>query len=792
MRILLSWLREFCPTDSSPEELGELLTSRAAKVEALHRPWEGLSGVVVAQVVAVQDHPKSEKLCVARVRTDRDERQLVVGVRNMRAGDLVPLAPPGARVPALAEPLTSREIREVLSEGMLCSPRELGISPDHQGILILPPATPIGADVKEAFDLDDVVLDLEVTPNRPDLLSVVGVAREAAAATGTPFVPPDWDVPEDAAEKAADLATVEIRDLQGCPRYLARVISGARMGPSPILVQARLTASGMRPLSNVVDATNYVMLEVGQPLHPFDLSLLEGRGIVVRRAVDGERLVTLDDIERVLTPDDLVIADLEKGVAIAGVMGSAVAEVSPRTEDVLLESAHFDRLAVARTSRRLGLRTEASVRFERGSDPEAAPLAAARAARLIAKWAGGRVAAGGAEAGAAPPRRRLTVRPARASLIAGHELSPADVKDAFDRLGISSQVQDDGVDVEIPGYRPDLEQEIDLVEEVVRIQGYDRVGSTLPGIRQPGGVPARYALRRLVRESMVRAGLREAWSFSFTAQEDLQLMGHADAIRVSNPLAADQAFLRRSLIPGLLRAARHNVARQVDSIALFEVGQVFVPEDPVREEELLGAVLTGVAGTGYPGEGWAMDVFDAKGVLQAVMTTLGIGSWTLVPDDLGLPFHPARSAAVEIDGRRAGLVGELHPRVAGDLDLTQRVALLEIQMDAVADALPTRAEYRDLPRFPPVRRDLAFVLDAATPAGAVRDLIVEAAGDLAGGITLFDVFAGAPIQAGRKSLAFSVELRATDRTLTDQEADEAVRRIADLIRERLGGELRTN
>jgi phenylalanyl-tRNA synthetase beta chain len=790
MRVLLSWLREFCPTGLSADDLAELLTSRAAKVEAIHRPWDGLGGVVVAQVVEVRDHPNSAKLCVARVRTNGEERQLVVGVRNMRAGDLVPLAAPGARVPVLAEPLTVRKVRDVASEGMLCSPRELGVSPDHQGILILPPGTPIGADVRSTFGLDDVVLDIEVTPNRPDLLSVAGVAREAAAATGTPFVPPDTDVPEDDSEKAGALATVEIQDLERCPRYLARVIRGVRAGPSPIRVQARLTASGMRPLTNIVDATNYVMLEMGQPQHPFDLGLLGGQGIVVRRAEDGERLVTLDEVERVLTPEDLVIADRDKGVAIAGVMGSAAAEVSSRTEDVLLESAHFDRLTVARTSRRLGLRTEASVRFERGSDPEAVPPAAARAARFIAEWSGGRVAAGAVEAGGPPARRHVSIRAGRASLIAGHQLSAADVGASFDRMGISTATRNDRVDVEVPGYRPDLESEIDLVEEVVRVRGYDRIGSTLPGVRQPGGVPARYALRRRVRDAMVAAGLREAWSFSFAAWEDLRLMGHQEAIRISNPLAAEQAFLRRSLLPGLLHAVRHNVARQVDTVALFEIGHVFLPADPVQEVERVAAVLTGRTGTGHPGGVWTIDVFDAKGVLEVLAGALGIRGWTLVADEVAPPFHPVRSAAVEIDGRPAGALGELHPRVASDLELPHRVALLDLDVDALAEAIPLRAEFRDLPRFPPIRRDLAFVVDEATPAGAVREAVLEGAGALADAVILFDVFTGDPIPAGRKSLAFSVELRARDRTLTDEEAERAVRRIADEVRGRLGGELR--
>ena len=384
MKVVLSWLRELCPTDLSAEELAELLTSKGAEVEAIERPWERVSGVVVARVIEVRDHPNSDTLCLARVQTGSGELEVVVGVRNMAPGDLVPLAPPGASVVTLPEPLGAREIRGVVSNGMLCAPDELGISASHDGILVLPNDLEPGADVVKAFGLDDAVLDIEVTPNRPDFLSVLGIAREVSAATGTPLSNPDTHVEEDP-EPAEGVATLEIADLERCPRYLARIIRGVRHVPSPIAVQARLFAAGMRPISAVVDATNYAMLEVGQPLHPFDLALLKGPGIVVRRARAGETLVTLDGVERTFTDDDLLICDAERPVAVAGVMGGELAEVSEQTSDVLLEAAWFERGGVQRTRRRIGLSTEASMRFERGVDPEGAPVGADRACRLMVR-----------------------------------------------------------------------------------------------------------------------------------------------------------------------------------------------------------------------------------------------------------------------------------------------------------------------------------------------------------------------------------------------------------------------
>jgi phenylalanyl-tRNA synthetase beta chain len=797
VRILLTWLREICPVDLAERELADTLTMLGANVEAVMHPWDGLGGVVVARVLEVHDHPDSQKLCVARITADgSEEHQVVAGVKNFRAGDLVPWARPGARVPALPEPLGERKLAGEVSEGMVCSPHELGISADHVAILVLPEDTPVGADVKERFGLDETVFDIEVKPNRPDLMSVVGVAREVAAATGAPFAVPEVPV-EEAVERADEVATVEIRDEERCPRYLAKVVGGATIGPAPITVQGRLTASGMRPLSNVVDATNYVMLELGQPLHPFDLGLLAGPRIVVRRAEAGERLVTLDDVERLLTEDDLVIADLERGVAIAGVFGSAAAEVSSTTRDVLLESASFERTGVLRTARRLGLRTEASIRFERGVDPEAVPRAADRAAALIAAWSGGRVLAGSVDAGHPHARRHVSVRPSRASLLLGQELTPRDVREAFGLLRIEAEERgEDEVDVEVPGYRVDLEREVDLIEDVARIRGYDTIGSTLPAVRQSGGFPASYAFRRRVRAALVRAGLRETINLSFASADDLALTGDRDAVRVANPLAADDAFLRTSLIPGLLRGLRHNLAHGVRSAALFEVGRVFYPRDPtgdpddapVEEHDRIGVAMTGPAAAGWPGEDRELDVFDAKGAVEALMDALGIQGWQ-VGGPPGRLFHPTRAATIEIGEELAGEVGELHPDVAERLDLTGRVAVAELESGVLARHAPAETVFAELPRFPPVRRDLAFVLPAEIAAGAVLDAIRGAVADLGVDATLFDVYTGAPLPAGRKSLAFAVDVRAPDRTLTDEDAARAVAAIEAKVAE-LGGELR--
>ncbi len=788
MKIVLSWLRESCPVELGPEELAELLTSKGAEVESVERPWERLAGVVVARVIEVRDHPNSDKLCLARVSTGAGEQEVVVGVRNMEPGDLVPLAGPGSTVPTLAEPLGRREIRGVVSNGMLCSPYELAITTEHAGILILPPNLSPGQDVKAVLGLDDAVLDVEVTPNRPDFLSVIGIAREVAAATGVPFTHPDTSVVEDD-EAAEGAATVEVLDLERCPRYLARILRGARHVPSPIRMQARLTAAGMRPISAAVDATNYAMLEIGQPLHPFDLALLKGPGIVVRRATDRERLVTLDDVERTFSTDDLLICDAERPVAVAGVMGGELAELSEGTTDILLESASFERGGTQRTRRRIELSTEASMRFERGVDPEAVPRGADRASKLMAEWCGARILRGVVEAGGAPERRRITMRPSRATMLLGYAVSVQDAADVFDKLGMAHEDSADALSVEVPGYRVDIEREVDLIEEVVRVEGYDRVRSTLPAVRQAGGLPIAYTFLGRTRSLLERAGLREVRQLPFVSEGDLALTGDRDAVRVVNPLAADEGWLRARLTPGLLKALKRNSYRHVRSVALFEVGSVFRMVDGTPQERPKAAfAMTGAAEPGWTGDGRGYDFFDAKGALESLLADLGV-AWRL-GEAVGSPFHPGRSAFVMAGNERIGVIGEIHPKVAEAFDLPGRVAAAELEVEALMRHAAASVQTQNVPRFPPVRRDLAFALPSEAPAGGVQAALEDAGGELVGDCLLFDVFTGAPLAEGKKSLAFSVDFRASDRTLTDEEADLAVARIIERISRDFGGELR--
>lgn len=783
MRVPLHWLREYAPTDMGADDLAELITKRGVKVEGVLWPWEGLDGVVAVRVLEIRDHPNSDRLCIARIQHGSGDSEVVVGVRNMVPGDLVPWVPPGSRVPTLPEPLGARTVRGVVSNGMLCAPDELGVSQDHSGILILrEQGLDVGDDLKTALGLDDAVLDIEVEPNRPDFLSVYGVAREVAAATGVPLGEPDLTLVE-SAELAADVATVRIDAPDACPRYVARVIRGVSHRPSPLRVQALLTAAGMRPIDAVVDATNYVMLEMGQPLHGFDMDRLAGPGIVVREATEGERLTTLDDVERVLTDRDLLICDVADPVAIAGVMGGRSTEVSSDTENVLLESAYFTRGGVLLTGRRLDLHTEASHRFERGTDPEGVGAAAARGAKLIAEWSGGTVLAGVAEAGATPARRTVSMRAARAGALLGYPVEPQEAAATFETLRMVHRVSGDTIEVEVPGYRTDIDREVDLIEEVVRIQGYDHVGSTLPRAPHAGGLPPEYAFARRAKGSLRRAGLREVRPVPFVSADDLAMFDDTDAVPVANPLRVEEGFLRTRLTPGLLKGVARNQAAGVDRVALFEVGVTFRlggDDEAFVQLRKAGAVLCGPAGTGWAAERRDLDVYDAKGVLETLLHDLGVNRWGLGEVPPG-PFHPGRSAQVLVGGRPVGVMGEIHPRVTQGLDIDGRVAVVVVGLGSLLAASERGVALREVPRFPPVRRDLAFVLPEDVPAGEVQRSLEDAGAELLGACELFDVFRGGSLPVGTKSLAFAVDFRAPDRTLTDEEAQTAVDRIVERL-----------
>src|SRR5215210_1769145 len=589
MRIPLSWLRDFAPLTALPADIAAALSGLGLVVEGVESFGEGLGDLVVARVLATRAHPNADKVQVVDVDAgDGADLQIVCGAFNFAVGDVVPLAPVGARLPGGMQ-IGRRNVRGQWSNGMLCSGTELGLGSDADGIMLLDADLAPGTPLTEALGIvADVVFDLDVTPNRPDALSVAGVARDLAAHLGVPFAIPEPSAVAPTGAEGERTVTVVVASPDLCPAFTATVLTGVAAGPSPQWMAQRLTLAGMRPISNLVDVSNYVMLELGQPTHAYDLDRLAGGGFLVRRARDGETLVTLDDVERAVGPDDCLICDAEgSGVGIAGIMGGASSEISSTTTTVALEAAWFDPVAIARSSKRLGLRTEASVRFERGVDPEGVHRAVARFCQLAGEVAGASVAGPTVEVrGELPRPARVVVRTARGTGVLGTELSPGDVSGYLLPIGFRSTPTGDGdFRVDVPSWRPDCEREIDVIEEVARHHGYTEIVRTMPPIVQAGGLTAYQRDRRRVREVLVGAGLSEAWATSFLAPEDLARAGlPADAVEIENPLAAEESILRPSLLPGLLRALAANAGHRRPEVGLFEIGHVFLP--PPSGEQL--------------------------------------------------------------------------------------------------------------------------------------------------------------------------------------------------------------
>ena len=794
MRVSLEWLREYVDVPDDVRELAHRLDMSGTKVEKIHSPEEEIDGIVVAEVAEIEPHPNADNLAMVTVALSGDDTQRVVcGAKNFAVGDRVALARVGSRLPGMT--ITERKIRGEVSRGMLCSAAELGLSKDASGLLILQPDAPLGGDVTELLNLGDTVLELEITPNRPDCMSMIGVAREVAALYETAL-----RVPQPAPE-TSDIRhgiEVEILDPAGCPRYVAGFVEGITVGSSPAWMAARLLAAGMRPISSVVDVTNYVMLETGQPLHAFDAASVSDRRILVRRAEEGELVTTLDGAGRELAASDLLIADPEKVLAIAGVMGGLDSEVTGSTTDVIIEAASFDSASVSFTSRRHNLRSEASARFERGVDIENVPVAAARAGELIQKISGGAVAAAPAETYAVVhQRRQVDLRPARTERLLGVSIPPDRQAQHLRSIGIPAELSGDTITAEIPGFRPDLGREADLIEEVARLEGFDTLPSTLPPGRG-GGLSPGQAAERTMRRVLVSLGVTEAWTSSFMSLVDLDLLGYEGdhpvrrLVELANPMVDTEPALRSTLLAGLTQSAARNIAHRAPGVALFEIARVYAPSEGylANEQLTLAAVLAGERTPDSwrrPAERW--DFFSAKALLDSALSSLGIEAAGYEPFK-GAPFHPTQAALVKVAGAPIGALGSLHPDACSNLDLPDGTVVCELSFDALIAALPERPRGEPIPRFPSIYIDVAVVLDETIDSGKVTSVIAKAGAPEVSAVRLFDVYQGEQVSNGKKSLAYALELRHPERTLTDADATAVRDRILSALRERTGAELR--
>jgi phenylalanyl-tRNA synthetase beta chain len=790
MRAPLSWIREFTPLEANPAAIADALNQLGLEVEQIDEPGRDIGGVVVARILDVVAHPDADRIRLADIEFGSGPLRVVCGAPNIEPGMLVPFAPVGTVLPGDFK-IERRKIRGVVSEGMLCSARELGLGDDHSGIIELAGDAPLGADVRQVLGLDDVVFHLAITPNRPDAMGITGVARELAAHFGLPLSIPETE-PEPVVE-SVEGATVVVEVPDRCPRFVA-LVARVSMGPSPAWMQQRLTLAGMRPISNVVDVTNYVMLERCRPLHAFDLGRLAGRGIVVRLARSGESMTTLDDVERQLEADDLLICDAERvPQGIAGIMGGAGAEVSDSTTEVLLESAYFEPSGIAKTAKRLGLRSEASARFERGVDPNGTATGAQRAMDLFAQVAAAEPATGAIDVYPRPVERpRIKVRTERVNELLGTELDANEVEALLSPLGIELH---GGVAV-APTFRPDLEREIDLVEEVARRVGLDNIPRRVPSNPAKVGLltPAQRE-RRTVVEVLVGAGFDEIYTLPLVATSDLERAGLATAavISVENPLRAEESVLRPRLLPGVLRAVAYNAAHGEPDVALFELGTVFDgPHDGgVLPQERLHVALARahhVVRTPHEPDR-PVALHDVTAVLGALAQELRITDWQLEGGEApGL--HPVRTALVYVGEECIGTVGEIAPEVIDALALPSPVMAAELDVNALLAARRAPRASRPVSRFPASTVDLAFVVTDDVPAEAVRRTLLAAGGDLLERVRLFDQFRSEALGPGRVSLAFGLSFRAPDRTLTDDEVGTLRQACIDAVVRDHGAELR--
>ncbi len=800
MKVPLSWLRDYVDVDLPVDELARRLTMAGVEAGEIHRIGDW-GECLVGQVTAVRPHPQADRLRLCQVDTGSEEVEVVCGAPNVEAGQKICFAKPGARLfnahTGAKEPLKPARIRGVMSEGMVCSELELGLGDDHTGIIVLPDDAPLGAPL-DGY-LGDTILELEVTPNRLDCFSLMGVAREVAALTGATVKEPEISYPEEGPAITEEVS-ISIADPDLCGRYTASLIKDLKVGPSPDWLQDKLTKAGLRPINNVVDVTNYVMLEFNQPLHAFDYARLKGRTVIVRRARAGEILVTLDGVERKLNTESLVIADAQNAIGLGGVIGGANSEIGAGTKAVLLESANFDPLNNRQTARSLGLRTDATLRFEKGLRPELAPIALRRATQLIQQVAGGAVAKGIIDVFPGgrdlPESVKLTTR--RLKKVLGMDVDLDTVERVLRSLGFEThRLDSESVEAAVPYWRSDIAIEDDLVEEVVRILGYDSVPvatlSTPIPYQQPDSA------RRLadaVKDTLASSGIQEVISYPLVNPDDLERVGANGAndayLTIANPLNSEENCLRTSLRPSLLRTLAANQGHGEGPFRLFEMGRVFLPRpaDLPKEQQMVCGLLAGRRWEpSWLEESESLGFYDAKGAVDGLLQRLGVDAeYAPVQDPF---FGPGRAATIAAADVMLGVVGELHPAVAEKFDVrVEPVAFFELQLDSLLKALPSGSRaFAPLDRFPSANRDLALVVPEDVPAGKVLDTITRHR--LVSEADLFDIYTGDNVPPGTKSLAFHLSFQAKDRTLTTEEVNRSLDGLMRTLEREVQASLRT-
>ena len=798
MLISLNWLKDYIDLDVSVDDLCEKMTMLGLEIESVDRPGDEVQQVVVGEIESLEPHPNADKLVVCKTNVGAEAPlQIVCGATNMSVGDKVPTAQIGGSLPGGFN-IGKRKMRGLESQGMMCSPKELGLGEDHDGLMILDKTLRIGDDVRPLLGLDDVVLEIEVTPNRGDWASMLGVARELSAAYGLPLKTPKITLKEDK-QKAAPVSSVTLESADLCPRYIGRILTDVTIGPSPAWLAQRLIAAGQRPINNVVDITNYVLLETGQPLHAFDLDKLKGNRIIVRNAREGEKIETIDRETRTLTADMLTIADAQNAVAVAGVMGGFESEVGEGTRRIFLESAFFEPASIRRTSRALNLISEASQRFQRGADPDMAAYAADRASQLLQELAGATLLKGALDEYPKPlPQIKIQLRYARSDLLLGTPVPPETQRSILESLCFDSVKKDKtSVTVSVPSWRHDVTQEADLIEEIARLYGFDKMEESLPLIqRNSATFSPEYAPEQELRRYLASLGLTELISWTFTSAEDLEKSALAEPyntmVPLQNPLSEKHAGMRPTLIPSLLNAASSNLRKNRGSVLAFEIGPIYRPQPEAElpsQKPTLGIVLSGTAAPAHwDSDPRPVDFYDLKGYVEALAERLNLKT---VYEPCQVPtFDPTESATMRKNKREIAHFGRVSTKVQKAYDIEQPVYLLELDLDALLHQTTEPPQFQDITAFPPSLRDLAVIVDTSVQAGDIRQTALNAGGRFLASVELFDVYTGEQIPVGKKSLALGLTFQSTEQTLTDKVTQKACDKIVRKLKDTYGAELR--
>ncbi|CEH27634.1 phenylalanyl-tRNA synthase subunit beta [Aneurinibacillus migulanus] len=807
MKVSYNWLAQYVDVSGiTPEELAEKLTRSGVEVDAVEHLNKGVTDVVVGYVTEKEKHPDADKLNVCQVDVGGEELlQIVCGAKNVEAGQKVPVAVVGAKLPGDFK-IKKAKLRGVASNGMICSAKELGINDKlmpkeiQEGILVLPEDLEVGQPIQPILGLDDVVLELGLTPNRSDCLSMMGVAYEVAAILDRDVKLPEGNVPENGPSIEGKVE-VNIEAPEHCHRYMARMISGIKLAPSPLWMQNRLMAAGVRPINNVVDITNYVMLETGQPLHAFDYAKVDNGHIVVRLAKSGETIVTLDDAERTLDEEMLLITDGTKAIGVAGVMGGANSEVTGATDTILLESAHFAGSSIRKTARKLGLRSEASLRFEKEVNPQAVEQALDRAAALIAELANGHVSQGKADqALSIPKEKQVDLHLSRLNGLLGTDLQLKDATTILERLKFTYVTEGETLKVTVPTRRQDITREVDVIEEVARLYGYDHIPTTMPyGDNTQGMLTREQMLRRTIRQVLNGAGLDEVSAYSFThpdiAHDFATVYRETKPIPLAMPMSEERSVLRINLLPHLLETAAYNNNRKERDLALFEIGKVFLSDEEtlskLPEEHLtLGGLLTGNwVGPHWQQKAEPVDFYLVKGILDVLLNRLGITGIEYRPAKDIKGMHPGRTAQVILQGKGAGYVGQVHPATQQKYDVDETY-VFQLDADLLIELATMHQGMIPLPKYPAISRDIAVVVDRGISAGDLQKVIETSAGEWLESVRIFDVYVDDRLGENKKSVALSCTYRDPERTLTDEEVQAAHSKVVETLAAECGAELR--